>query len=358
MDTHELTQVPVKVPKSPPRMYADEAPPVDPPVEAPPGKRRWWRRLLLGFVVLVVMGAGWLALSAWLLSHGIDRIASEDLPSLDSAAPGPVNYLLIGSDSRENLPEELGGFFGDFGGQRTDVIMVAHVADGRLQLLSLPRDLKVEIPGHGTNRVNAAFAFGGPDLLVQTVKSYLDMPIHHYVEVGFGDFANVVDTLGGVDIEFPYAAKDDKSGLSVDAGTTHLAGPAAVAFVRSRSYEELQDGSWVGVDQSDIGRIGRQQLVLSKLMDSAKSPRSLLTAPWLAAGLGNSLRADEGVSTGDLAKLGWAVLRNGGIDAATLPVKISNEGGVSYVVPIEPQAAEVLAAFSTGVVMSPEPQQS
>lgn len=357
MDTHELTQAPVKVPKSPPRMYADEVPPVEPAVEVAPRKRRWWLRLLVAFGVLAGVGAMWLLLSAWLLSNGIDRIANEDLPSLDSAASGPVNYLLVGSDSRENLPEELGGFFGDFGGQRTDVIMVAHVADGRLQLLSLPRDLKVEVPGHGTNRVNAAFAFGGPDLLVQTVKSYLDMPIHHYVEVGFGDFANVVDTLGGVDHAFPYAAKDDKSGLSIAAGTTHLEGPDAVAFVRSRSYEELRDGSWVGVDQSDIGRIGRQQLVLSKLMDSAKSPRSLLTAPWLAAGVGNSLRTDEGVSTFDLAKLGWAVLRNGGLDAATLPVKISNEGGVSYVVPVEPQAAEVLAAFSSGGEMSPEPEQ-
>jgi LCP family protein required for cell wall assembly len=303
-------------------------------------------------------GIAWFGLSAWLLSSSIERIPAAELPSLDSSASGPVNYLLVGSDSRENLPAELGGFFGDFEGQRTDVIMVAHVAGGRLQLLSIPRDLKVEIPGHGVNRVNAAFAFGGADLLVQTVKNFLGMPIHHYLEVGFGDFSNVVDRLGGVDIDFPYSARDGKSGLLVDAGTTHLDGPATVAFVRSRSYEELRDGTWVGIDQSDIGRMGRQQLVLGKLMTEAKSPASLFQAPWLASGVGNSLTADEGLSTFDLARLGWAVFRSGGIDAATLPVTGSTEGGVAYLVPIPEEAAQLLARFAGGEQISAEPLAS
>ncbi|MDH3730163.1 MAG: LCP family protein [Acidimicrobiia bacterium] len=346
-----------KVPKSPPLMYAGDVPPSDPPVEPPRAKRRWARRLVVIVGTVAVLGAGWVALSAWLMSSSIERIPSSELLSLDATSSGPVNYLLVGSDSREDLPEELGGFFGDFAGKRTDVIMIAHVADGRLQLLSLPRDLKVDIPGHGVNRVNASFALGGPDLLVHTVKEYLDMPIHHYIEVGFGDFSNVVDQLGGVDIDFPYSARDNKSGLSVEAGTTHLDGPGAVAFVRSRSYEELRGGSWVGANQSDIGRIARQQLVLSRLMDAAKSPKSLVTAPWLGSGLGNSLTADEGLSMFDLAKLGWAVVRSGGIDTATLPVATSNEGGVSYVVPVEPQAASLLALFVNGGDMNPEPAQ-
>jgi LCP family protein required for cell wall assembly len=305
-------------------------------------------------VALVAAGVAWTGLSAWQLSSSIERIPAAELPSLDSGTAGPVNYLLVGSDSRENLPAELGGFFGDFEGQRTDVIMVAHVAGGRLQLLSLPRDLKVDIPGHGVDKINAAITFGGPDLLVQTVKGFLGMPIHHYVEVGFGDFSNVVDRLGGVDIEFPYSARDNKSGLSVEAGTTHLEGPATVAFVRSRSYEELRDGSWVGIDQSDIGRMGRQQLVLSRLMDGAKSPATLIKGPWLAAGVGNSLTADEGLSMFDLARLGWAVFRSGGIDAATLPVTGSTEGGVAYLVPIEEEAALLLARFTNGERMSAE----
>ncbi|MDH3471250.1 MAG: LCP family protein [Acidimicrobiia bacterium] len=306
-------------------------------------------------VVVLVAGAAWFGLSAMLFNASIERIPRSDLLSLDATSSGPVNYLLVGSDSREDVPEELGGFFGDFAGQRADVIMVAHVADGRLQLLSLPRDLKVDVPGEGVNKINAAYALGGPDLLVRTVRGFLGMPIHHYVEVGFGDFANVVDRLGGVDMDFPFAARDIKSGLSVEAGTTALDGPSAIAFVRSRSYEELQNGSWVGINQSDIGRMGRQQLVLNKLMTSTKSPSSLLKAPWLASGVGDSLTADEGLSMFDLTKLGWALMRSGGIDAATLPVTISNQGGVSYVVPIESEAARILSLFANGQQMNPEP---
>ena len=360
MNTRETSVEIPKQPKKPqlPPRASGQAPPDAPvlPVEAPPKKRRWRRRLLVAVLALLALVVAWLGVSAWLFSNSIERIPRSELASLDATAAGPVNYLLVGSDSRENIPEELGGFFGDFGGQRADVIMVAHIAEGRLQLLSLPRDLKVDIPGQGVNRINAAYAIGGPDLLVQTVKGFLGMPVHHYVEVGFGDFANVVDRLGGVEMDFPFAARDAKSGLSVEAGTTELDGPSAVAFVRSRNYQELQDGSWVGIDQTDIGRMGRQQLVLSRLMDSAKSPLSLLKAPWLGSGVGDSLTADEGLSMSDLAKLGWALFRSGEIDAVTLPVTATNDGGVAYVVPLESEASRILSLFANGQQMSPEPE--
>ncbi len=292
--------------------------------------------------------AAWGAVAAWLLTSRIDHIPSEELVSLDPAGPGPTNYLLVGSDSRENLTPELGGFFGDFGGERADVIIVFHAAGGGVQMLSIPRDLKVDIPGHGTDRVNAAYAFGGPDLLVQVVKSATGLPIHHYIEVGFAEFADVVDGLGGVSISFPYEARDNKSGLAVAAGTEHLDGPQALAYVRSRSYEELQGGGWVAVDQGDIARTTRQQQVLYQLLDRAISPARFFTLPWLAGSVGESIAADEGLSLTDLIAIGWRLAWTDGIESATLPVRDASEGGVSYLAPRDPEASQVLGAFSRG----------
>ncbi len=329
------------------------APPGTPPPVAPRRRKRRrlrWTLLLLLAALLAVAAVA--AFSAWTLNNRIERIPAAQLPSLDPVGAGPVNYLLVGSDSRESLRPELGGFFGDFPGERADVVMIVHVLPGagKVQMVSLPRDLKVEIPGRGTNRVNAAYAFGGPDLLVATVKRATQLPIHHYVEVGFGEFADVVDGLGGVSVEFAYDAKDDKSGLSVKAGTDHLDGPTALAFVRSRRYEELRDGRWVAVDQGDIGRTGRQQQVLGELLDRATSPvrvANVLSWPSLASSLGDSLLVDEGLGLSDMAKLAWGVARAGDIEAKTLPVRNANEGGVAYVVPTG-EAEGLLRAFANG----------
>ncbi len=330
-----------------------------PPAAAPPApprrarRPRWGRRIVLALLVLLLAGIGWMAFAVWRLDSGIDRIPASELPSLDPVGSGPVNYLLVGSDSRENLEPELGGFFGDFEGQRADVIMLMHVVpgQGKTQLLSIPRDLKVEIPGSGTNRVNAAYAFGGPDLLVATVKRATGLPVHHYVEVGFGEFADVVDGLGGLKVTFPNPARDNKSGLNVEAGEIRLDGAQAVAFVRSRQYEELQGGSWVGVDQGDIGRTARQQQALSQLLDKATSPARLVDLPFVAGDVGSALKADSRLRLRDLMGLGFNLVRAGNIEAATLPVRNSTEGGVAYVVAVEPDASRVLQAFASGAVM-------
>ncbi len=302
--------------------------------------------LMLGVVAVVAWGL----LAAWLMASGIDHIPSADLTSLDAGGAGPTNYLLVGTDSREDLPAELGGFFGNFEGERADVIMLVHTlpGEGQVQILSIPRDFKVEIPGRGTNRVNAAYAFGGPELLVETVRRATGVPIHHYVEVRFGDFADVVDALGGVSVPFPYDARDGKSGLSVAAGTSHLDGPQAVAYVRSRSYEELQDGQWVAVGQGDIGRTARQQEVLSQLIDRATTPTRFLTMPFVGKALGDAIRADSGLGITEMIGLGFDLVRSGEFDAATVPVRDSTEGGVAFVVAVEPAAGNMFADFANG----------
>lgn len=300
-------------------------------------------------LLVLVLGVGaWGAVGAFLLMNGMERIPSSELTSLDPVGGGFTNYLLVGSDSRENIPDELSDFFGDFGGQRADVVMVMHASPSGVQMISLPRDLRVSIPGHGTNKINAAYAFGGPDLLVRTVKDATGLPIHHYLEVGFADFADVVDAMGGVDISFPYTARDNKSGLNVEAGTTHVGGIQALAYARSRSYEELRDGSWVSIDANDIGRTARQQQVMGELFGNARSPATFAKWPWIASSMGSALTADSGLGMMDMARLGWALARSGSVDAATLPVYGTTEGGVSYVVADEPAASDLLARFSIG----------
>jgi LCP family protein required for cell wall assembly len=304
--------------------------------------------VLFGVMLVIVAVFAWGGFSAWQLTNSIERIPSEQLPSLAAHSGGPVNILLVGSDSRVDNDPELGGFFGDFAGERADVIILFHASGGSVQMVSLPRDLKVDIPGEGTNRINAAYAFGGPDLMVRTVQQATGLPIHHYVEVGFNEFSEVVDGLGGVDVELPFAARDNKSGLSVEAGTDELDGPQALAYVRSRTYEEFQNGAWVGLEQGDIGRTKRQQAVLSQLLDKGTSPARFLSMPSLASSVGNSITADDDLSLLDLMKIGWVLARADGIEATTLPVVDASEGGVAYLAPRQPDAAELLVAFGRG----------
>lgn len=320
-----------------------------PPAETPPPRRRRGLRVLVGVLLLAVVGV--FAAVGFLLwtDSKIDKIPASELQSLQPIESGIRNILIVGTDSRENLPDDFEGSFGSFSGSRTDVIMVAHVRDGRAQLLSLPRDLKVEIPGNGTNKINAAYVFGGPDLLVQTVQNNYGIGINNYVEIDFLGFANVVDALGGITLTFDNPARDLKSGLDVDAGTHTLNGEQALAYARSRSYQELRNGEWVGVDGTDIGRTGRQQELLLAMFSRASSPGNAFNLPGFASTFAEQIRADAGMSVGVFIELGTQALRLSGdsIDARTLPVQISNEGGVSYVVPVEPATA-VLEAFTTG----------
>jgi anionic cell wall polymer biosynthesis LytR-Cps2A-Psr (LCP) family protein len=133
----------------------------------------------------------------------------------------PANYLIVGSDSRGFVKDPIAQeHFGDpkyQTGQRSDTIMIAHVdpkAPGHGFLVSIPRDLWVAIPGHGTQRINAAYNFG-PATLIQTIQQDFDVPINHYLEVGFDTFAHIVDAIGSVHIFFPTQARDLKTGLSV-----------------------------------------------------------------------------------------------------------------------------------------------
>jgi LCP family protein required for cell wall assembly len=310
------------------------------------------KKLFLGFLVFAVLLVFAAVGFIYYTNSKIEKIPSEAIPSLDQTVEhGFRNIVIVGTDSRANLPDDWENF-GDFSGSRTDVIMVAHVIPGEGgQLLSLPRDLKVTIPGEGVNRINAAYVFGGPDLLVQTIQDNYHIPINHYVEIDFAGFANVVDSLGGVTMTFDHPARDLKSGLNVDAGTQVLDGQTALAYARSRHYQELIDGTWTSVAGSDIGRTQRQQEILLTLFDQATSKSKAFNLPRFASTFAEQITADEGFTTGVMVELGRAAmsLSMNEIETETLPVANSTEGGRAYVIPVEPDADNVISAFVAGL---------
>jgi LCP family protein required for cell wall assembly len=315
---------------------------------AQPARRRrrysTGQRWILGLLWFLVIGAA--------LLLGLTFIADfqmGDAGTLPSLAEGDGVYLIVGSDSRENLPDDLEGSFGDFAGARADVIILAQVANGRRQLLSIPRDLKVDIPGEGTNKINAAYAFGGPDLLVQSVAGATGIRPNHYLEVEFAGFAGIVDALGGIELTFPYPARDLKSGLEVDAGTQTVDGATALAYARSRSYEEYRDGEWVGQGGGDIARAARQREVLTEILAEASSVSGLVRSPWVIGAVGSNLTADSDLSLFTLARTGWGMRSADETDSVTLPVVGDEEDGVSYLVRDDPAAQEVIDAFNAGL---------
>lgn len=298
----------------------------------------------------------------WAIRTGSTVLATADTNSevsgvLDEAQAGTLTFLLVGSDSREGLDDLTN--FGVVGGARGDVIMLVKLDEqsSNSQILSIPRDLWVEIPGHGSNRINAAYAFGGPALMVETIKQNLGVSVNHYVEIDFIGFREMVDELGGIEISFPNAARDANSGLNVPAGTERLDGKMALAYARSRHYEELQNGSWVGVEANDIGRTARQREVLAAIVSALKRPSSIAEAGSIAGAMARHTTIDSGLAEASVARLFWDYkgILTGGIQGETLPVRLATIEGKSVVVRQEPEATATLEAFKAGQQVSSQP---
>jgi len=216
----------------------------------PPRRRRPLRWALL---VLVVVLAYLLGVPLHAYSE-VTRVNAA--PAGDRPAPGKgSNYLLLGSDSREGLTaEQLDEMATEqVEGNRTDTIMVLHHSDsGPSSLVSIPRDSYVPIPGHGTQKINAAFAIGGPQLMAATVEQATGLRLDGYLEIGFGGFAGVVDALGGVNICVAQPMDDPMAGINLQPGCQVLSGPTALGYVRARHSDP----------RGDIGRAERQRQFL------------------------------------------------------------------------------------------------
>ena len=285
----------------------------------PPGRPTRGRRGRFGWVKLVLLL--WLAflvavpLWAWTQIEKVDAEPDGERPD---SQPGHT-YLLVGSDSREGLSKSERGRLGTGTGEgrRTDTIMLLHTGAGPNLLLSIPRDSIVDVPGHGTDKVNAAYAYGGAELLVQTLESETGIHIDSYVEIGFAGFVNVVDAVGGVEICPKEAMKDRLAKLDVDKGCQEADGPTALGYARSRKISEL----------GDIDRAQRQREVVSAVGDKAASPWSVLNPVRYArlAGAGSdSLVLGENTGPFDTLRFAWAMTRVTGKNGLTCGVPIAD----------------------------------
>jgi LCP family protein required for cell wall assembly len=257
----------------------------------------------------------------------IDGLSSVlDTPD-DNVAYPAENYLLVGSDTREGLdassPDQgaIGGADA-VTGRRSDTIMVLRQErNGAASLMSLPRDLWVEIAGTGeSQRINSAYN-AGPERLAATVQQSLGIPIHHYVEVDFDGFKQIVDDIGGVEVCVWNMARDTHSGLVLNPGCQTLDGVMALAYARSRYYEEWDGQDWITDPRADLGRIERQQHFIREAVNGAL--RKMESSPFAAGdtieAVADAVRVDPGLDPINAAE----VLRKAaasGLRTYSLPV--------------------------------------
>ncbi|MCW2758486.1 MAG: cell envelope-related transcriptional attenuator, partial [Nocardioidaceae bacterium] len=200
-------------------------------------------------------------------------------------------------------------------GQRTDTIMLLHVGSGPNLLLSIPRDSLVPIPGHGTTKINAAFAYGGPKLLVQTIEANTGVRVDDYVEIGMGGVVNSVDAVGGVRVCTKKRLVDKLANLRMKKGCHHVNGVTALAFSRSRHTQAL----------GDIGRAANQRAVLSQVGSKVKSPWTILN-PWRYYGIAKagsgSIIINKGMSPVALGRFALAMTKVNGTNGLTCSMPI------------------------------------
>jgi LCP family protein required for cell wall assembly len=324
-------QAPQDYRQPPPDGYG--APPVPP---KPRRKRRWRRILLIALVAFVVLIGG-----IWLyLELNLNRVqALGDYAGRPAAGAG-TNWLIVGSDSRAGLSaeDEQRLATGDAKGSRTDTMMLLHIPDNGTKptLVSLLRDSYVEIPGHGKNKLNAAYALGGPKLLAQTVETQTGLRLDHYVEIGFGGFANLVDDVGGVNICVKDPIDDPKAGLKIGAGCQDLNGQQALGYVRTRA-----------TPRADLDRVVHQRQFVGALTDKATSPGTLLNPfrliPMIMDAPG-AFTVDEGDHLHNLPSMAFAIggASDGSTITTTVPMGKSLKTGVGDAIQWDPTKAKKL----------------
>ncbi|CAN5231103.1 LCP family protein [soil metagenome] len=302
---------------------------------APPPPQTRRRRLRFGWVKLALLL--WLvflvAVPLWAWSQ-VDKVATDPGGDRPAEQPG-TTYLLVGSDSREGLSraEQRALGTGANEGRRTDTIMLLHTGDGPNLLMSIPRDSQVDVPGYGVTKINSAFSFGGPKLLVQTLEAATGIRIDDYVEVGFAGFVDVVDAVGGIEICPEQAMSDPQASLDIAKGCQDVDGKVALGYARSRKTSAL----------GDIDRARHQREVVSAVGGEAASPWSVLNPVRyvrLAQAGSNSLRVGKDTSMLSTLRFAWAMTRVNGDNGLTCGVPI-----VDLAVTWDPERAPQLFAL-------------
>jgi LCP family protein required for cell wall assembly len=282
------------------------------------GPRLRPRLLILILVLALIAYPILLGMTAWTSLNRVDAITPAHAAKAPAETPGRT-YLVVGSDSRDNLSAEerkrLGT--GKVAGRRTDTIMLLHVpaGGGPTVLVSVPRDSYVSIPGRGKNKINAAYAFGGPALLIRTLEQASGLRIDDYVETGLGGFANIVDAIGGVQICPKFDMNDKDAHINLQKGCQPADGTTALGYARARKSDP----------RGDLGRVERQREVLAAIASKTLSPATLAT-PWkafpAAKNGGAALTVDE--ETSPLALFRFVLAMRA----------VSGGGGIQMTVPI------------------------
>lgn len=277
-----------------------------------PRRRRWARLLLrrrtLAAAAVLLVAAFAVFGSGYLISEKIgdnvkrvpDVFGALD-PSTRPVDGRSLTFLLVGTDSRSEQPTTgRAGAGADPGSPRSDVLMIARLNPDRTvaAVASIPRDTWVDIPGHGRDKINAAYAHGGPPLLVETVENLTDLRIDHFAVIDFGGFTAMVDAVGGIDLD---ADLDAGTGIPAGRDADHLDGRAALAYVRQRDAPSVP---------GDLDRAGREQQALRALFirvaeqGTLSSPAGTLA---LLDAASRSVSVDDTLSNGGLRSLASAL---------------------------------------------------
>ncbi len=313
------------------------------PDEIPPPqkRRRWWlvvsASLVAALLLFIAVGALLLWRAESRYSDNLGRLGNpfSGIPENERPArsDGAMNILLLGSDSRISAGDPTQW---EVGAQRTDTIMIAHVPADRsaAYIVSIPRDSWVPIPGRGTRKINAAFSFGGPGLLVRTTESLTGVRIEHVATMYFTGFFSMTDALGGVDVPTP-------------DGVVHMNGEEALVYVRER--KTLPGG--------DFDRIKRQQNFLramaQKLLQTGALSNPVRLDNFLDA-LTRSMAVDDDFEVSDMRSLALGLRDLGSDDIRWMTVPLSGTGrsddGQSIVLLDEAAGAELWQAMRSGAM--------
>jgi LCP family protein required for cell wall assembly len=325
-------------------------------------KPRRWRRIILWVLVgLILISLVWALLGYLAFRSGVkdankrlDPLAARALAPQDGLMlSNPSNTLVLGVDVGSKSRKGLTG--------RSDTIVLVHTDPDhhRIALLSIPRDLRVEIPRHGEEKINAAYAFGGATLAIKTVESVTGLPINHVVVVDFSTFGEVVDALGGITINVPRPILSNKFECprATDAACARWPGwrfrkgeqemDGRTALIYSRIRENQLDPS-----ENDFTRGGRQQAVIQAIADKVTSFGTFIRAPFIADDFVRPLATD--LSAAQILQLAWVKRRtpSSGWLRCRLGGTIADIGGISYVIGSEENVSVI--AMITGKT-APQP---
>jgi LCP family protein required for cell wall assembly len=334
---------------------------------AKPSRRRWRRWIALGAVLLLGLIVAWAAASYLAVRSGVDKAnarlggaaRSALVPQDGLLLSEPTSVLLLGTDSAP-IPDRAGLRHSD-----SIMLVVTDPEHNRISYLSIPRDLRVQIPGYGFDRINSAYQLEGPRLAVRTVREYTGLPVNHVVIVNFARFEDLIDAVGGVTVDVPKPVLSNRfdcpyrtaeqcsswEGWRFKKGKHELDGRRALIYSRIR--ENRLDPA-----EGDLTRAERQQDVLQALTQKLTSFGTLVRLPWVGDDLMEPLATD--LTTGELIQLGWRRFR-GGSDRA-LHCRLGGEpqtiGGASYILPDDIESRRVIATVRGDSAPQPPPPEN